>query len=625
MLGLIQVLRSVRKRTENPLRVTIPSMALEQSLPCRANWRNLWSEGSTYWNRPNSHSRNRAEKMAEFMAKRHGGNILVDHLVARGVSRVFSVPGESFLAALDGLHESGIQNVVCRHEGGAAMMAEAQGKMTGAPGVLFVTRGPGACNASAGLHIGRHDSTPMLVFVGLIPNAHRDRDAFQEFDLKAMFGPLSKWVTEVPDVARLPEYIDRAWKLAQSGRPGPVVLGLAEDMLSSVAEVEDRMPDAFDTLPEAGNFSELVVHTLNRARRPLVIAGGPGWSADAAGHLQTFAEALDVPVAVPFRRQDYMDNRHPNYVGDLSVGMNPKLAEALEKSDCLLALGTRLGDIPTGSYTHVDPAKSGKTLIHVHADPNELGKVYPAQLTFAGPAPVVARKLARMVQAPQSRRAWTSVCRDAYRQWQDPAETPGPLKLEQVVCWMSENLPEDAILTNGAGNYAAWLHRYFQFKKFGTQLAPTSGSMGYGLPAAIAAKLQYPDRMVVCMAGDGCLQMTINELSTAKQYGAHVVVIVVNNGRYGTIRMHQEKTYPNRVSGTDLANPDFSALARAYGGYGEIVRRTEDFPSAFGRARGAGSFAVLELQVDDEVLATGQTLTQARMQGLRSLKEATSN
>ncbi|MBT0959515.1 thiamine pyrophosphate-binding protein [Alphaproteobacteria bacterium KMM 3653] len=550
------------------------------------------------------------------MTIQHGGNSLVDHLAARGVKRVFSVPGESFLAALDALADSGIENIVCRQEGGAAMMAEAHGKLTGAPGVLFVTRGPGATNASSGIHVAMHDATPMLILVGLIPERHRDRGAFQEFDVKAMFGPLAKWAGVVSQTNRIPEYIDRAFAMTTSGRPGPVVLGLPEDVLSAPCDAPVRVPSTFQALPEAANFCELAIHTLGRAKRPLIIVGGSGWSQEAAQHLEQFAAAMDLPVAASFRRQDYMDNRHPNYVGDLGVGINPKLAGAVRKADCIFALGTRLGDITTGSYDLLDPAMPGKTLIHVHPDGDEIGHVYPPQLSFVGPAAVVVRKLARSVRGETQRRAWTAVCRDGYRQWQDPVETPGKMKLEQAMCWLSENLPEDAIVTNGAGNYAGWLHRYFQFKQFGTQLAPTSGSMGYGLPAAIAAKLQFPERTVVCIAGDGCLQMTINELSTAKQFGVQVVILVVNNGRYGTIRMHQEKTYPTRVSGTDLANPDFAALARAYGGYGEAVKRTEDFPGAFGRARGAGSFAILDLSVDVEALSTGETLTGARQVAL---------
>ncbi|MDF1873808.1 thiamine pyrophosphate-binding protein [Vannielia sp.] len=546
---------------------------------------------------------------------RHGGQVLVDQLVLRGIERVFSVPGESFLPVLDGLVGSGIRNIVCRQEGGAAMMAEAQGKIGPEPGVLFVTRAPGAANASAGLHVARHDSTPLVAFVGQIERGDRDRDAFQEVDLKAMFAPLVKWSAEIDDPARIPEYVDRAFRMATSGRPGPVMLSLPEDMLHDKVDVPDRPDDAFYTSPEGSNFAELVIHQIERSHRPLVIAGGPGWSGEAAANLGRFAEALDLPVAVPFRRQDYLDNRHPNYIGDLGVGMNPALADAVRQADLILALGTRLGDITTGGYKLIDPANPAKRIIHVHPDPGEIGKVYPAQLPFVADAPVVLAKLTRSVRPRSEKRQWTADYRMAYERWVRPKETPGAVKLEQVVTWLSDNLPEDAILTNGAGNYAAWLHRYFCFKQYGTQLAPTSGSMGYGLPAAIAAKLAFPERTVVAMAGDGCFQMTLNEMSTAMQHGAAVIAVVVNNGRYGTIRMHQEKSFPGRVSGTDLANPDFAALARAYGGHGERVQRSEEFAGAFVRAQASGRMAVIELLVDPEALSTGMTLSQTREVG----------
>ncbi|MCO6384760.1 thiamine pyrophosphate-binding protein [Oceanicola sp. 502str15] len=546
---------------------------------------------------------------------RHGGQVLVDQLAIRGIERVFSVPGESFLPVLDGLVDSGIANIVCRQEGGAAMMAEAEGKMTGEPGVLFVTRGPGASNASAGLHVARHDSTPMVVFVGQVPREQRDRDAFQEVDLRAFLAPVAKWTAEVDDAARLPEYIDRAFRLSNAGRPGPVVLSLPEDMLHDKVDVPDRPDDAFFTSPEGSNFSELVIHQIERSHRPLVIAGGSGWSAEASANLARFAEALDLPVAVPFRRQDYMDNRHPNYIGDLGVGMSPGLADAVRQADLIVALGTRLGDITTGAYKLLDVARPNKRIIQVHPDPDEIGKVYPVQLPFVAEAPAVLAKLARSVRPRSDKRQWTADYRSAYEKWLRPKETPGALKLEQVIGWLSDNLPEDAILTNGAGNYAAWLHRYYQFKRYGTQLAPTSGSMGYGLPAAIAAKLRHPGRVVVALAGDGCFQMTCNEMSTAVQHGAAPIVLVVNNGRYGTIRMHQEKTFPGRVSGTDLANPDFVALAQAYGGFGERVERTEDFAGAFVRAQASGRLAVLELVVDPEALSAGLTLSETREVG----------
>ena len=548
------------------------------------------------------------------MAARHGGQILADHLVARGVKRVFSVPGESFLAALDGLHDSGIPNIVCRQEGGAAMMAEAYGKLTGTPGVLFVTRGPGATNASAGLHVAMQDSTPMVAFVGQIARGHRDREAFQEVDYRAFFGPLVKWAAEVEDTARLPEYIDRAFRVAQSGRPGPVVLALPEDMLSDMADVPDRPVHPLPEAPGLEGFAADAMERLTQAERPLVVIGGSQWSASAQADLEAFAEATGLPIAVTFRRQDYMDNRHSHYVGDLGVGQNPKLGAALAQADCVLLLGTRLGETATNGYTTLDPAAPGTTILHVHGDAAELGRVWPATRSAAAPAPVALATLLRAARDCGCAE-WRSDLRNRYEAWQKPIETPGAVKMEAVVRWLSEHLPEDAIITNGAGNYAAFLHRYFRFKGYGTQFAPTSGSMGYGFPAAISASLAHPGRTVVCLAGDGCFQMTLNEMSTAIQHGATPTVLVANNGRYGTIRMHQEKHYPGRVSGTALANPDFAALARAYGGHGEVVTQQDDLAEAFARARASGLPAVIELQLDGEALSTSLTLSAARKAG----------
>lgn len=545
----------------------------------------------------------------------HGGRILADQLKIQGVRRVFSVPGESFLAALDGLYEAGIPNIVCRHEGGAAMMAEAFGKLTGQPGVVFVTRGPGATNASSGLHVARQDSTPMVVFVGQIARGDRDREAFQELDYRRFFGPLVKWVAEVDQTERLPEYISHAFHVASSGRPGPVVLALPEDMLSAAVDV----PDIAAPSRIAAEASETAVAAIREAladtRRPLVVAGGPHWSPEAGARLARFAESYDLPVAVSFRRQSYMDNRHPNYVGDLGVGMNPKLGARLAEADLVLALGTRLGDTATNGYSLLDPAAPGPRIVHVHADPDELGRVWRPDPGIALPAPAMLEALVRAPGRPGPWSDWTAAARAEYEAWSSPKETPGAVKMEQVIAWLSAQLPEDAILTNGAGNYAAFLHRYFRFKRPGTQLAPTSGSMGYGFPAAISAKLEHPDRPVICLAGDGCFQMTLNEMSTAVQHGANVVVIVANNGRYGTIRMHQEKTYPERVSGTDLANPDYPALARAYGGDGVVVAEQSEFPAAMAQALAADRPFVIELRLDPEALATGLTLSEARAIG----------
>lgn len=540
---------------------------------------------------------------------RHGGKILVDQLAAQGVTRVFSVPGESFLAALDGLHDSGIENIVCRQEGGAAMMAEAHGKMTGTPGVLFVTRGPGATNASAGIHIAKQDSTPMVVFVGQIARHHRDREAFQEVDYRAVFGTLAKWATEVDQIERLPEYISHAFHLATSGRPGPVVLALPEDMLSAAVDVADLPAPSAKPFAVSAEQVQAVTDALATAKRPLVVAGGPNWSPEAATNLAKFAEGWNLPVAVSFRRQDRMNNDHRNFVGDLGVGMNPKLGQMLTQADTILVLGARLGDTTTNGYELLDPTKPGPRIIHIHPDPSELGRVFHPALAITARADEMLTKLAK-TKGSGDWADWTKTARANYEAWQNPVETPGAVKMEQVVTWLAENLPHDSILTNGAGNYAAFLHRYYRFRQHGTQLAPTSGSMGYGFPAAIAASLQHPDRTVVCMAGDGCFQMTCNEASTAIQHGAKPIVIVANNGRYGTIRMHQELHYPGRKSGTDLANPDFAALARAYGGHGEVVTSQSDFPAAFARAQASGTLAVIELKLDPDMLTTGQSLSQ---------------
>lgn len=547
---------------------------------------------------------------------RHGGQILVQALKDNGVTRVFSVPGESFLSVLDGLYASGIENIVCRQEGGAAMMAEAAGKLTGRPGIAFVTRGPGATNASAGVHVAKQDSTPMILFVGQIARGDRDREAFQEVDYRALFGGIAKWVAEIDQTERIPEYLARAFQMAMTGRPGPVVLALPEDMISARAEVTDLAP-ARAPLPAVAESSIAAIATaLAGAERPLVVPGGSVWSQQAADDLAAFAARWGLPVAVPFRRQDHMDNDHPNYVGDLGVGMNPALGQALERADCILSLGSRLGDTLTRGYELMSPTRPHARIIHVHPSPDELGHLWRPDPGLVADPQTVLRALATR-PAPDIRRwdGWTLKLRAAYEAWQKPKATPGAVKMEEVVLWLSANLPKDAIVTNGAGNYASFLHRYYRFRRFGTQLAPTSGSMGYGLPAAISAKIAHPERVVVCLAGDGCLQMTVNELSTAAQYGAAVIVIVANNGRYGTIRMHQEKHYPGRVSGTDLVNPDFAALARAYGGHGETVEAGADFAAAFARAQAAGRLALIELRLDPEALTTGATLAETRAQG----------
>ena len=547
------------------------------------------------------------------MALRHGGHILVDQLKVNGVERVFSVPGESFLAALDGLYNSGIENIVCRHEGGAAMMAEADAKITHSPGVVFVTRGPGATNASSGIHVAMQDSTPLIVFVGQVPLEHRDREAFQEIDYERFFSPIAKWVAEVKDLKRLPEYVARAFQVSQAGRPGPVIISLPEDILSGICEVPDRPRVVLGQQFTSDSEIKKIENAIIKAKRPLVIVGGTGWGKGVVKNLGVFVKNFNLPVATTFRRQHLIDNRHDCYIGDLGTGMNPALAEPVKGSDLIIAIGTRLGEIATGAYELIDPKKTEQEIIHIHTDPNEFCHVYQPRLAVLSSTENILDQLvglSKLVNPEWS--SQTSEGRQNYLNWITPKETPGPVKLEKIIKWLSNNLPEDSIVTNGAGNYAAFLHRYFAFKEYPTAIGPTSGSMGYGFPASIAAKLRFPDKTVICLAGDGCFQMTLNEMSTAAQNKLAIIVIVVNNGKYATIRMHQEKNYPGRVSGTELHNPDFAALAKAYGGFGIKVQKTEDFVAAYNEAVASGLLSVIELQIDDEVLSTSQTVSEVR-------------
>ena len=539
------------------------------------------------------------------MTKQHGGKILADRLALHSVNRVFSVPGESFLAALDGLYDHDISNVVCRQEGGAAMMAEAHGKMTGSPGVLFVTRGPGATNASAGLHIAMHDATPMVCFVGQIPLKHRDRGVFQEVDYRAFFGPLVKWVAEVEHTDRIAEYIDRAFAVARSGRPGPVVLALPEDILSAMTDPPKQKPGVLATPGVNANDLAPMAQALKNAERPLILCGGSHWGEAEKQSAQKLAERTGAPIAVTFRRQDYIDNDHPNYAGDLGVGANPALQRRLTNADCILLLGAELNDITTADFSLIDMANP-PTILQVCSDAEAASKTYPATFAVTGTPGTVLDHLLELVPATNADRG-AALARADYQKWQIPQPTPGKVQMERVITWLAENASPDTIITNGAGNFAAFLHRYHRFTQFGTQVAPTSGSMGYGLPAAISAKLQNPNQPVICLAGDGCLQMTVNELSTARQHGADIIVIVANNGRYGTIRMHQEKTYPGRVSGTELFNPDYAALAAAYGGTGHTVTHNDQFAEAYKQAL-SGGLHIIELKLDPKMLATTKSL-----------------
>lgn len=539
---------------------------------------------------------------------KHGGKVLVEALEKHDINRVFSVPGESFLAVLDGLYDAGIDNIVARQEGGATMMADAHGKLTGQPGVAFVTRGPGATNASSGVHVAFQDSTPMILFIGQVASDQRDREAFQEVDYRAMFGPLAKWVAEIDRVDRIPEYVTRAYRTAMSGRPGPVVLALPEDMIS--APCAAAVP-AFTHLPSGKAPSEdvgQVSSLLQQAENPLVLLGGGRWSAEAAQAVAVFAETLDLPVAATFRCQDYMDNRHLNYVGDVGIGINPDLAQRVRDADYILCLGARLGEMTTGGYTLLTAPVPEQKLIHIHPDPNELGRVFQPNYAVCADAGQFVQQLADLPSQARVASPRVTQARAAYEAWQKPVATPGALKMENVIHHLNAVLPADAILTNGAGNYAAWLHRYYRYRSFGTQLAPTSGSMGYGLPAAVAAKLERPDQEVICLAGDGCFQMTMQEFGVACEQGANVIVLISNNGMYGTIRLHQQKRYPKRPSGTDLYNPNFAQLAQSYGAFGTVVETDAEFPTALANARAAGTPAIIELRIDPKALGPMATL-----------------
>ena len=546
---------------------------------------------------------------------RTGGQILVDQLLIHGTERVFGVPGESYLPVLDALldHREELRFFACRQEGGAAMMAEADGKLSRRPGICIVTRGPGATNASPGIHIAQQDSTPLILLVGQVSRPMIGREAFQEIDLPRMFGPITKWAIQIDDAAGIPEIVARAYDVATSGRPGPVVLALPEDMLAETVAVADGQPCRTTRAAPAAEEMRALRTLLNAAVRPLVIVGGPAWDPEVVMSVQSFAERSGLPVAASFRRQDYFDNSHPLYAGDLGLGINPRLAQRVRDADLLLVLGARLGEVPTSGYTLLDVPRPTQKLIHVHADPKELGRVYQAQLPIHADPRSMATALEQSAPADGSRWSdWAESANAEYRAHSAPTKSPGPVQLAEIMAHLREVLPGDAIVANGAGNYTVWIHRFYRYRQLGTQLAPTAGSMGYGVPAAIAAKLRYPERTVVAFAGDGCFLMNGQEFATAVQYGANIVCLVVNNGMLGTIRMHQERLYPGRVSNTALVNPDFEAYARAFGGYGETVERTDEFPGALERARASGKPAILELRVDPEALTPARSLSEIR-------------
>jgi len=532
---------------------------------------------------------------------RSGAQILVDTLRIHGVDRIFCVPGESYLAVLDALHDArDIQVIVCRHEGAAANMAEADGKLTGRPGVCFVTRGPGATHASVGVHTAFQDSTPMILFVGQVKGAHRNREAFQEIDYGQMFGPLSKWAAEIDDPARVPELVARAFRTAMSGRAGPVVLALPEDILIAQCAIADTSPyRAVRASPSADDLTELR-RLMTGAARPVAILGGSGWTEQACADIAAFAEANALPITASFRAQHLIDNAHPCYIGHLGFGLGPKLAARVKAADLLLAIGPRLGEATTGGYTLIEPPVPHAPLIHVHAGVKELGRVYQPVLGINAGMPEIAAALRRLppIDRPPWQ-DWTSSARAEYEEFSAIRSGGGErFDATGVMACIEERLPPEAIVTNGAGNFAIWVHRYHRYRRFRSQLAPTSGAMGYGLPAAVAAKLRNPGRPVICFAGDGDFMMYPQELITARRYGLPIIVIILNNGMYGTIRMHQEARYPGRISGADLLNPDFAAFARSFGISGETVDGEESFAAAFDRALVSKVASVIEVQVD---------------------------
>src|SRR5665647_2283163 len=549
---------------------------------------------------------------------RTGGEILIDQLAIHGVRHAFCVPGESYLAALDAFHDSPIALTVCRHESAAAIMAEAIGKTTGRPGICFVTRGPGATNASAGIHIARQDSSPMIVFVGQVGRSMREREAFQELDYRAVFGSITKWVTEIDDPARIPELVSRAFHTACNGRPGPVVIALPEDMLIERAMVPDAAAfEPVEIWPGLTDMSRLQ-KLLWAAKRPVVLVGGSRWSEAATAALARFAERFALPVATTFRRGHLFDALHPCFAGDFGIGPNPKLLARVKGADLVLLIGGRMSEMPSQGYTLFDIPEPQMKLVHVHPGAEELGRVYhPAMAIQAAPTAFCA---ALEGLQPPNEIPWqgeADIAHADYLAWSDKATPqPGGVNLGEILVWLRESLPRDSFITNGAGNFAAWIHRFYRFRKFASHVGPTSGSMGYGFPAAVAMKTLYPESPVVCIAGDGDFLMTGQDFATAVQYRLPVIVVLSDNGLYGTIRMHQERDYPGREVATALRNPDFVAYAKAFGGFGVLVEKTADFPAAFAAAQKSGLPSIIHLKVSPEAITPTATLTGIREKSL---------
>jgi acetolactate synthase-1/2/3 large subunit len=578
---------------------------------CRANWQVLLADNPA--NLFSGHAGDRDSAIIQGIRNmRNGGQLLVECLVALGARKAFGVPGESYLAVLDAMHDTqgAFDYVLCRSEGGAGFMAAAWGKLTGQPGICMVTRGPGATNASIGVHTATQDSSPMLLFVGQVGTDMREREAFQEVDYRAVFGTLAKWVTEIDRVERIPEIVARAWKTASCGRPGPVVVALPEDMLSAMTEAQPlrSMSLPREAAPAPAAISDALAH-IARATRPLILIGGTNWTADGRKALQDFAEQSDIPVLAAFRYQDQFDNFSPVFAGEAGVGMLPHVRQLITDADVILAVNVRFGEMTTGAYTLLSVPTPQQALIHVHPSDGEIGKIYqPALGIQAGPSAFAAT----LSPVKGDWAPWRAAARKAYEESFAAPAQPSPVDMVKVMEHLRAALPADVILTNGAGNFTVWPNKFFKFGKAARLLAPQSGSMGYGVPAAIAAKVAYPERVVVCFAGDGDFQMTGQELASARQAGAQPIILILNNGIYGTIRAHQEREYPARVFGTTMENPDFVQLAKAYGFHSERVSITTEFDAAFARALASRSGAVLELNISPEAITPRQTITQIR-------------
>lgn len=550
--------------------------------------------------------------MSQNQTPRTGGQILIDQLVIQGVERISCVPGESYLAALDAMVDVDIDVLICRHEGGAAMMAEAYGKLTGKPGICFVTRGPGATNAAHGVHIAAHDSTPMILFIGQAERGILGRECFQEVDYKHLFGDMAKWVIEIDRPERIPELIARAFRMATQGRPGPVVVSLPEDMLTEIGLCVDAPKIVPIATAPCENDLLLLKSLLLDAQSPLVILGGSLWDETGYEAMHDFASRFNLPVATSFRRTHLFNAYHPSFAGDLGFGINPALAIRVKEADLILMIGARLSEVPSSSYTLLDIPKPRQTLIHIYSDPAEIGRVYQPDLAMVASPNAMAKALRKMT--PPLKITWVEQTKKAHQDYLDWTETaksnPGDFQYGEVIVWLRDRMPPDTIVCNGAGNYAIWLHRYWRHQRLGTQLAPTSGSVGYSVPVGVMAKRQFPDKPVVVFSGDGCFLMQGQEFAVAVQYRIHVIIVIIDNGMYGTIRMHQERNYPNRVIGTDLENPDFAALSRAYGGHGETVRETSEFEPAFERSLACGQPAIIHCFLDPQAITPTKTMDQ---------------